>query len=177
MQPVHSLEYELTSELATEIQRALLRWELKRSWRRELPVFCGAAVLAALIIWLGLTGWILPGVGGGLLGLLMLFVMVSLLRRLYGARATVASALLALQVSDRRVRIEFGEERLRLENEFFRGEGAWTELDDVVIFPSFWVLYLTNSGQVVIPGARMTPELEAFLRSKAEHVRVPIRQG
>lgn len=31
---------------------------------------------------------------------------------------------LALHTTDRRVRVEFDEERVRLETDFFRGEGA-----------------------------------------------------
>ena len=50
MQPIHSVEYELTSELATEIQRTLLRWELRRGWRQDLPVLVGALVFAAAIV-------------------------------------------------------------------------------------------------------------------------------
>jgi len=72
-----------------------------------------------------------------------------------------------LHTTDRRVRIEFAEDRLRMETEFFRGEGAWTELDDVVVFAGFWVLRLSNGGQVVIPGSLVSPELEAFIRAKA----------
>jgi hypothetical protein len=174
MQPVHSIEYELTSELATEIQRMLLPWELRRGWRRDVPAFLGALAIAGLIIWLGLAGWILPGVGGGLLCLVMLFVMIAVFRRWSSSRATIAIALLALHSSDRRVRIDFAEERVRLETEFFRGEGAWTELDEVVVFPSIWLLHLSNGGQMVVPASLVSPELEAFIRAKAEQVMAPI---
>src|SRR5262249_42187843 len=75
MRPIHAVEYELTSELATEIHRALLRWELRRGWRQDVPLFGGAAAFAALIVWLSLEGWILPTVGGGLMCLMMLFVL------------------------------------------------------------------------------------------------------
>ena len=51
MEPLHAIEYELTTEMAADIQRALMPWELRRGWRRELPVFAGALVFAALIIW------------------------------------------------------------------------------------------------------------------------------
>ena len=69
------------------------------------------------------------------------------------------------------------EDRLRLETEFFRGEGAWTELDDVVVFDRFWVLRLSNGGQVVIPGSMVSPELEAFIRAKAQQVTARVLRG
>lgn len=81
MQPIHSLEYEVTTELAAEVQRALAGRELRRGWRRDLSVFFGALVFTALILWLGLQGWILPGVAGGLLGVVTLFVAGALFRR------------------------------------------------------------------------------------------------
>src|SRR5205807_2501752 len=105
MEPIHSVEYELTGELAMEVQRCLLRWELRRG------------------------------------------------------------------------RIEFAEERIRRETEFFRGEGAWTELDDVVVFDGFWVLHLSNGGQVVIPQRLVSPELEAFICAKAQRVTAPVLLG
>jgi hypothetical protein len=177
MQPITSVEYELTSELATEIHRTLLRWELRRGWRHDLPVFAGALVFAALIIWLSLEGWILPGVGGGLMCLVMLFVVGAVYRRRSISHAAVMVPLLALHTSDRRVRVEFWEERVRLEMEFFRGEGTWEQLDEVVIFPGFWVLHLANGGKVVVPAPLVAPELEALIRAKAEQVMAPVRQG
>jgi hypothetical protein len=84
---------------------------------------------------------------------------------------------LALQSPDRRVRLEFSAERVRLETEFFRGEGAWTELSEVVIFADFWVLHLSNGGQILIPAASLSPELEAFIRAKAEEVTAAVRHG
>jgi hypothetical protein len=177
MQPIHSVEYELTSELATEIHRTLLRWELRRGWRQDLPVFAGALAFAALIIWLSLAGWILPGVGGGLMCLVMLFVVGAVYRRRSFAHAAVMIPLLALHTSDRRVRIEFWEERVRLETEFFRGEGTWEELDEVVIFARFWVLHLSNGGKIVVPGDSVSPELDALVRAKAQEVMAPVRQG
>src|SRR5262252_847244 len=107
MQPIHSIEYEVASELATEVQGKLVRWELRRSWRRDLPILLGAAAFAALIVWLGLAGWILPSVGGGLLCVVMLFVVGAIFRRWALSRGAAVTALLALHTTDRRVRIEF----------------------------------------------------------------------
>src|SRR4051812_17674252 len=94
-------------------------------------------------------------------------------RRSALAGSASATVLLALQSSDRRVRIEFDHERLRMETEFFRGEGAWTELDEIVIFPGFWVLYLFNGGHVIIPAPQVSEALEAFLRDQAQRVAAP----
>jgi hypothetical protein len=177
MEPVHTVEYELTSEMATDIRRALVRFELRRSWRRDVPVFVGAAVFAVAICWLALESLILPGVGGGLLCLVTLAVLGTVYRRhalSYGAAMT---ALIALHTTDRRVRIEFHEQRVRMETEYFRGEGAWTELDEIVVFPTFWALYLSNGGQIVIPGSLLSPELKAFLHAKAEQVMAPVLPG
>jgi len=177
MEPIHSVEYELTGELAMEVQRCLLRWELRRGRWQDAPVFVGALTFTILILWLGLRGWILPGVGGGLLCVVALAVIAALLRRRWAARAAIGTALVALHTPDRRVRIEFAEERIRLETEFFRGEGAWTELDDVVVFDGFWVLHLSNGGQVVIPQRLVSPELEAFICAKAQRVTAPVLRG
>src|SRR5437870_8339100 len=174
MQPIHSVEYEVTSEMVGEIQRTLVRWELRRGWRRDVPFFLGGLVFATLIIWLGLAGWIAPAVAGGLMCVVMLFVIGAVLRRWSAARGAAMTTLLALHASDRRIHIDFGEERVRLETEFFRGEGAWTELDEVVVFPAFWVLYLSNGGQILIPSQLVSPELEAFIRAKAEQLMAPI---
>src|SRR4029077_14663536 len=143
-----------------EVQRAVMPWELRRGWRRELPVFAGALVFAALIVWVALEGWILPLVGGGLMCVVMFFVIGAVFRHWANARGAVATMLLALHTNERRVRIEFHEERVRLEAEYFRGEGAWTELDEVAVFPGFWVLYLSNGGQILVPGKLLSPELE-----------------
>jgi hypothetical protein len=177
MEPIHSVEYELSSALATEIQRCLLRWELRRGRWQNVPVFLGTLIFTVLVLWLGLQGWILPAVGGGLLCAAALAVAGAVLRRRWTARAALASALVALHTTDRRVRIEFAEERVRLETEFLRGQGAWTELDDVVVFAGFWVLRLSNGGQVVIPASLISPELEAFIRAKAERVMAPVLRG
>ncbi len=177
MQPLHAVEYELSSEMATNIHRALLRWELRRGWRQDLPVFIGALIFAGLLIWLSLQGWILPGVGGGLMCVVMLFVVGAIYRRRALSYSAVMIPLLALHTSDRRVRIEFWEERVRLETEFFRGEGAWTELDEVVLFPAFWALHLSNGGKIVVPTSLVSPEVEALIRAKAEQVLAPLHQG
>src|SRR5258708_32311724 len=81
MEPLHLIEYELTSELATEVQRTLVRWAMRRGWRRDVPVLLCALAFAALIIWLSLSGWILPGVGGALLCVGMLFALGAVYRR------------------------------------------------------------------------------------------------
>jgi hypothetical protein len=177
MQPLHSIEYELTTELAANIHRTLLRWELWRGGRRDVPTFLGAVIFTALILALVLGGWLLPGVGAALLCVAIIFVMGAVLRRWSLSRAATVTALLALQSSDRRVRIDFAEERVRMETEFYRGEGAWTELDEIVLFPGFWALRLSNGGQVVLPVALVSPELETFLRSKAEQVMAPVCRG
>lgn len=177
MEPIHFIEYEMTSELAAEVHRKLTRWELRRGWRRDAPTYVGALIFAALIIGLGLEGWIVPGVGGGLLCLLTFLVLGAMVRRVSTSRATTGMALLAMQTSDRRVRIDFAEERVRLETEFFRGEGAWAELDDVVVFDSFWVLQLANGGQLVLPTKSLSSGLEAFIRAKAGQVMAPVRRG
>jgi hypothetical protein len=177
MEPLHLIEYELTSELATEVQRTLIRWDFRRGWRRDLQILISALAFTALILWLGLTGWILPGVAGGLLCVVVLFIVGALYRRWSGAYSASMIAVLALHTQDRRVRIEFLENRVRLETEFFRGEGAWTELDEVVIFPSFWLLRFTNSGQIVLPAAKVTPALESFIKAQADEIPAPIHQA
>jgi hypothetical protein len=170
VEPIHSIEYELTSVLAADIRHKLLRWELRRGWRRDLPLYAGTLLFAALIIGLGLQGWILPGVGGGLLCVLTFFAFGAVMRRRSHAHVAVGMALLAQQTLDRHVRVEFDDERVRLEMEFIRGEGAWSELDEIVVFDSFWALQLSNGGCIVVPRSLLSPELEGFLRARARAV-------
>jgi len=176
MEPLHVVEYELSSEFASEVQRTLMRWNTRRHWRRDLPVLLCGLAFSALIIWLGLSGWILPGVGGGLLCVVLLFVVGGIYRRRSGAYTASLMALLALHTNERRVRIEFHEERVRLEAEFFRGEGTWTELEEAVVFSNFWLLRFSNGGQIVLPAAKVSPALESFLRSRAQDVDAPVHQ-
>jgi hypothetical protein len=177
MEPLHTIEYEATSELATETHRAILRRELRLGWRREMRTFVAALVLTVIIVWLGASGWLMLGYAAGLLCLVVLCVIGALYRRWSRAGAASWTILMALQTSDRRVRIELTDNGIRLETEFFRGQGTWTELDEIVIFPGFWVLYLSNGGQVMLPASLVSPELETFLRAKAQLVAAPIRQG
>ena len=170
MQAIYSIEYELTSVLAAEIRRKLLRWELRRGWRRDLQLYIGTFLFGALIVGLGFHGWILPGVGGGLLCLLTLLAIGAVLRRRSHAYFAVAMALLAQQTHDRHVHIELDDERVRLEMEHLRGEGAWSELNEIVVFDSFWAMQLANGGRIVIPSSLISAELEKFLRGKAHAV-------
>jgi hypothetical protein len=176
MEPIHTIEYELTTDFATEVRRTIVRWELRRSWRRDLPVFAGALVFATLIIGLSLQGWILPAFGGALLCVIVFFAFGAIVRRWSLARGGSLIALLPLHTTDRRVRIEFHADNVRLETEYFRGEGAWTELDEIVVFSTCWLLYLSNGGQILVPSSRLSSELENFLRTKAQEVTAPIRQ-
>ena len=67
MEPKHTVEYELTTEMATEIQRTLLPAVLRHAWRRDVPVILGWLVAALSLAGPVLAGWLSPGVGGGLL--------------------------------------------------------------------------------------------------------------
>lgn len=177
MEPRHALEYELTSELATDVQRTLLRFALWSGWRRDLPLILGWAAFALLLACPVLIGWLSPGIGGGILFLATFFVLCTIYGRRTHAYWAATSAVVALHTADRRVRLEFHEQRVVMETEYFRGEGAWTELEDVVIFPTFWALRFSNSGHVVIPSPLVTPELHAFLHAKAEEAVAPVRRG
>src|SRR5262245_34926014 len=81
MEPKHAVEYELTSEMATDIQRTLLRFALRHGWRRDVPLLLGWLVVALLLAWPVLAGWMPPGVGGGILFLATLFVLAGVYRR------------------------------------------------------------------------------------------------
>jgi hypothetical protein len=177
MEPLHLIEYELTSELASEVRRTLVRWDLRRGWRRDVPTLLCALALAASIIWLSLSGWIAIGVGAGLLCVVTLFTLGAVYRRWSGAHTASLMALLALGTSDRRVRVEFTEARVRLETEFFRGEAAWTELDEAVVFPSFWLLRFSNGGQIMLPAANISPALQSFIDARAQEVHAPVHRS
>jgi hypothetical protein len=177
VEPIHVLEFELTSELATEALRAVTRWDLRQGWRREVWYALLAFGFAALIVMLGVEGWISPGVGAGLLCVVVLFVLGAIYRRWSAARMAGLVAVLGLHSTSRRVRIEFYEQRVRMETEFFRGEGAWTELDEVVVFPSFWLLRFSNGGQILLPTPTISPVLDEFIRGQAQEIEAPVHQG
>jgi hypothetical protein len=137
VEAIHSIEYQLTSVLAAEIRHKLLRWELRRGWRRDLQLYVGTLLFAALIIGLGLHGWILPGVGGGLLCVLTLFAFGAVVRRRSHAYVAVGMALLAQQTHDRSVRVEFDDERVRLEwsiSAVKEPGRSWTRLSSLTAF-------------------------------------------
>ena|SRR5271165_1397491 len=177
MDPIHTVEYEMTSALASDIESKLLHWEMWRGWKRDLRFYIGAIVFGALIIAFGLQGWIHPAVTSGLLCLLTLFVLSALSRRWSNARMAVTIAVLPKQMTDRHVRLTFGADHVHLEMEHFRGEGAWTELEQVIIFDNFWVLQLTNGGCVVVPEKLVSSDLDAFIRKMALMVMAPIARG
>jgi hypothetical protein len=168
MEPKHVLEYELTSERANDIQRTLLRFSMWRGWRRDVPLLVGWLVFALMLALPVLGGWMWPGVAGAMLFFATFFVLCTVVGRRWRSYASVTSALVALHMPDRRVRLEFHEGRVSMETEFIRGEGAWTELEEIVVFPSFWALRFSNGGQIVIPSSLVTPELQTFLHGKAE---------
>ena len=74
-------------------------------------------------------------------------------------------------------KLEFHDQRVCMHTEYFRGEGAWSELEEIVKFPAFWSLRFSNSGQIVIPSHLVSPELTTFLHAKAEQFKVPIEQA
>jgi hypothetical protein len=174
---MHVIEFELTSELATEVRRTVVRWDLRHGWRRDVSYSLAALGFAALIVMLGLQGWITPGVGAGLLCVVVLCVLGAVYRRWTAAHMAGLVAILGLHTTSRRIRMEFYEQRVRMETEFFRGEGAWTELDEVVIFPSFWLLRFSNSGQILLPSATISPILDEFIRGQAQEVEAPVHQA
>jgi hypothetical protein len=170
MEPKFALEYELTSEMATEIQRTLMRAALQQGWRRDLPLILGWLAFALVLAYPVFIGWLTPGIGGGLLFFATLLALCTMYARRWRAYSIASSAVVALHTSDRRVRLEFHEQRVSLQAEYFRGEGAWSELEELMVFPAFWALRFSNSGVVVIPAEHVTPELGEFLHAKAEQV-------
>ena len=174
MEPAHALEYELTSELANDIQRTLLRFSMRHGWRRDLPLILGWLVFALLLAWPVLAGWMWPGLAGGILFIATLIVLCTIYGRRWRAYTSATSAIVALHMPDRRVRLEFHEQRVCMETEYIRGEGAWTELEEIVVFPTFWALRFSNEGHIVIPRTFVTPELQSFLHAKAAQAMVDV---
>ena len=170
MEPKVALEYVLTTEMATDIQRSLLRFVMRHGWRHDLPLILGGCTFALLLGGLVAAGWLLPAVGGAILFLAALFILCTIYGRRWRAYTAATSAVVALHTSDRRVRIELHEQRACMETEYFRGEAAWSELEELVVFPNFWALRFSNSGHIVIPSALVTPEVKALLEAKAEQV-------
>jgi len=162
--------------MAQDIQRTLLRFGMRHGWRRDVPLLLGWGVMAILLGWPVLVGWLPAGVGGALLCLVTLYVLGRIYYRHSLSYTAATTAIVAVHTTDRRVRLEFYEERVRMETEYFRGEGAWTELEEIVMFPSFWALRFSSGGHIVIPAALVTPELRAFLHAKAEHVMAALLQ-
>src|SRR5258707_1470906 len=103
----------------------------------------------------------------------MLFVIGAVFRHWAKAQGAVTTMLLALHTNERRVRIEFHEERVRMEAEYFRGEGTWKELDEVAVFPGFWVLYLSNAGPILVPASALSAEPEALTPTEGRQGHCP----
>src|SRR5262245_38121136 len=177
MEPLHAIEYELTSELAADVQRNMLRHAARHAWRRELPLLLGWLVFAGLLAWPVVGGWWSPGIGGAVLFLVTLVVLCTVYRRRWQDYAAVMTAVAGFHMANRRVRLEFHEKRLLMETEMFRGEGAWSELDEVIAFANSWALRFSNGGQVVIPAALVTPELKSFLEARAAENETMICEG
>src|SRR5947209_7138387 len=83
-----------SSEPATAVHRTFVRYECRRGWPRAVPVLLGAWLVSALIVWLGRGGWMLPGVGAGMMCVLAFFTVGAVWRRWAAARGAAGTALL-----------------------------------------------------------------------------------
>jgi hypothetical protein len=176
-QTLHTVEFELTEDLVSDFTRLWIDREVY-PWRRTLPQLALAIVLAACIILLGLNGWIAPIVAGGLMLILAFPVGVAMVRRRsMHIMATWTTLFVAQQGGDRRVRVHFGDERIQMETGMGETGAAWKDLDEVVIFPGFWVLRCMPLGQFMVPASALTPEVDAFIRGKAHEVSAVVREG
>ena len=176
-QTLHTVDFELSEDLVSDFTRLWIDREVY-PWRRTLPQALLAILLAACIILLGLHGWIAPVVAGGLMLILAFPVGMAIVRRRHMHQMAVWTTLLmAQQGGDRRVRVHFSDERIQMETGMGETGAAWKDLDEVVIFPGFWVLRCMPLGQFMVPAAVVTPELDAFIRHKAEEAGALVRQG
>lgn len=177
IQTLHEVEFELTEDQIADYARVLINRDIYGGWKQTLPVALAAILLATWIVVLGLQGWIAPLVAGGLLLVIAFPVGVHLVRRRSMYRIALWATTLAFRGADRTVRVRFTDDRIQMETGMAETGATWRELDEVIIFPGFWLLRCRPEGQFVLPSAAVSAELEALIRGKADEIGALVRHG
>jgi hypothetical protein len=166
----HTIEYELTDELANRLGRLMVdRYFYGHSFQRQAP-WLVIGVIIVLIVLFALE-LLQREVFGFLLVVLAMLIGYAWFRRILLHRDLVWAFLMPFQgQAGRRLRLSFSPTILdfKLGGEHYEAE--WEELAVVWILPDFWVLRLKTGGQYVLPHESLTPEMEALIRRKAREV-------
>jgi len=105
------------------------------------------------------------------------FVTLGMMRRSACQREARASVLAPFEgQSHRRMSVDFSEDRIRMEAATFQSTATWNDVDEVLLWPDFWLLRLRAGGQFVVPAAAISPELGELIRRKAADAGAEVRQ-
>jgi len=186
--PLGTLDFELTDELAYQIDAALFDFQVrtvkagiadKGSLHPALPLLVAFVMLAiaqaAALLWGGHpTVNVILLVLGCLVQLLLLFKFA-----LYFWPAFAhwylrrRSRRLVRGLSPRTIRWTFFEDRLETKSAQSQRSLPWTELKSVDVLADFWQLQYNPKLLLVVPTAVLSEELQEFVRRKAREVDAP----
>lgn len=189
MEPLGSLEYELTDELAFQIALALFDAQA-RTVRADiigkgflhpaLPLVIAFVMLlfaqTAVLLWAGesVVAWILFALAC-LVQLLLLFKFAVYFlpgfSRWYLRRRSVQ---MIRRLQPRTIRWTFFENRLETKSAQSQRSLPWTDLKQVDVLADFWQLQYKSKLQLVVPAAALPGDLQDVVRRKATEVGAPV---
>jgi hypothetical protein len=176
MPDTHTLEFEVTDELADRYARTVVdRVILPRTGLLSRPTFLivPLLLLAPLVVF----GWLPPAMFAMLAVLAAGFVAVGMMRRSVCLGEARSSALAPFEGQlSRRMRVDFSEDGIRMEAPAIQSTATWKDLGEVLLWPDFWLLRLRAGGQFVVPAAAIAPELGEMIRRKAAVAGAEIRE-
>lgn len=176
MPDTHTVEFDVTDELADRYARAVVdRVILPRGGLLSRPAFLIVPLL--LLLPLVALGWLPPAMFALLVLLAAGFVVVGMMRRsvcLGEARAAVLAPFEGQ--SHRRMRVDFAEDRIRMEAPAIESTASWSDLGEVLLWPDFWLLRLRAGGQFVVPASAISSELGDSIRRKAAEAGAEVRE-
>jgi hypothetical protein len=167
VQRTYTVEYEMTDELADEIVRAVLsRW--KHFFRLLVYAARGPLVFALFLLLVVVLLRPQLSAGEALAMIALLAAAAILIARLNIYRgARLALLLPYFGGASRTMQVTFAEDGIVLETAGWNVKQDWREIAAVEIHPGLWLVRLRSGGQIAVPAAVLSSELETFLRRRA----------
>ncbi|MBL8799308.1 MAG: YcxB family protein [Planctomycetia bacterium] len=162
-----TVEFEVTDELADRYARRLVeRVVLPGGGWLSRPAFL--VVPLVLLLPLVVGGWLPPALYVVLAVLAGGLALMSRARRSFLRGEARASVLAPFEgQTERRLRVVFTDEQIRMEAPDLQSTAAWSDLGQVVVWPDFWLLRLRAGGQFVLPAESVSADLNELIRRKA----------